>query len=256
MTGALIITGSSRGIGAATAKLAASQGWAVAVNYQSNKAAADAIVETIKANGGRAISVAGDVSKEQDVLDLFQKTTHTLGPLQGLVNNAGVLSTAANTADISVERWDQTMAINLRGSFLCTREAIKCMSTKHGGTGGAIVNVTSPAAWHGCPGQFLDYAVSKGGIDSMTIGLSRELANQAIRVNAVRPGIIQTDMQQSSGLDDRAGALADTVPIGRPGQPSEVAEAICWLLSEASSYVVGSTIDVTGGYRGSHAFDF
>lgn len=255
MSRALIVTGGSRGIGAATAVLAAARGWAVVVNYAAHPAAAATVVRQIEAAGGRAIAVAGDVSVEADVLGLFDAAVAAFGGVDGLVNNAGILAHAAPTAAISVDRWDRTMAVNLRGTFLCSREAIRRMSTRHGGSGGAIVNITSPAAWHGCPGQFVDYAASKGAIDAMTTGLARELAGQAIRVNAVRPGIIPTAMQRDSGVGDRAATLAETVPIGRTGRPEEVAEAVCWLLSEAASYVVGATLDVTGGYRGTHLPD-
>jgi NAD(P)-dependent dehydrogenase (short-subunit alcohol dehydrogenase family) len=246
-TGVLLVTGGSRGIGAATALLAASQGWAVAVNYRSNSLAADAVVRRIRADGGRAMTVRADVALEADVLRMFEQVDAKLGPLSGLVNNAGVVDVACRLADMTAARLHRQWATNVLGSQLCAREAVRRMSTRHGGEGGAIVNVSSVAAVLGAGGQYVDYAACKGAIDTFTVGLAREVAAEGIRVNAVRPGIIDTDIHASGGQPDRAQRLASTIPMQRPGQPDEIAQAILWLLGSAASYTTGALLDVTGG---------
>lgn len=246
-TGVLLVTGGSRGIGAATALLAASQGWAVAVNYRSNSLAADEVVRRIRADGGRAMTVRADVALEADVLRMFEQVDAKLGPLSGLVNNAGVVDVACRLADMTAARLHRQWATNVLGSQLCAREAVRRMSTRHGGEGGAIVNVSSVAAVLGAGGQYVDYAACKGAIDTFTVGLAREVAAEGIRVNAVRPGIIDTDIHASGGQPDRAQRLASTIPMQRPGQPDEIAQAILWLLGSAASYTTGALLDVTGG---------
>ncbi|RST49671.1 SDR family oxidoreductase [Variovorax sp. MHTC-1] len=243
----LLITGGSRGIGAATALLAAQRGFAVAVNYASNSLAADEVVRTIRDGGGRAISVHADVGDEAQVLAMFEKVDAKFGRLTALVNNAGVVDVQARVDQMSVARLDRMLRINVIGSFLCAREAVRRMSTKHGGSGGAIVNLSSAAARLGSPGQYVDYAASKGAIDSFTIGLAKEVAEEGIRVNAVRPGLIDTEIHASGGMPDRAFQLASTVPMKRTGSAQEVANGIAWLLSEEASYVTGTFLDVTGG---------
>lgn len=243
----LLVTGGSRGIGAATARLAAQRGWAVAVNYASQAAAADEVVRAITAEGGRAIAVRGDVGDEAQVLALFAGVDAALGPLTGLVNNAGVVDVQARVDEMTLARIDRMLRINVIGSFLCAREAVKRMSTKHGGRGGAIVNLSSVASRIGSPGLYVDYAASKGAIDSFTLGLAREVADEGIRVNAVRPGLIETEIHASGGQPERARQLAPTVPMKRIGTAQEVASAIVWLLSEEASYATGSFIGVTGG---------
>jgi NAD(P)-dependent dehydrogenase (short-subunit alcohol dehydrogenase family) len=243
----LLITGGSRGIGAATALLAAQRGFAVAVNYASNSLAADEVVRTIRDGGGRAISVQADVGDEAQVLAMFEKVDAKFGRLTALVNNAGVVDVQARVDQMSVARLERMLRINVIGSFLCAREAVRRMSTKHGGSGGAIVNLSSAAARLGSPGQYVDYAASKGAIDSFTIGLAKEVADEGIRVNAVRPGLIDTEIHASGGMPDRAFQLASTVPMKRTGSAQEVANGIVWLLSEEASYVTGTFLDVTGG---------
>ena len=247
MNHVLLITGGSRGIGAATARLAARRGWAVAVNYASQAAAADEVVRAITAEGGRAIAVQGDVGDEAQVLAMFSQVDAELGPLTGLVNNAGVVDMPVRVDEITVARLERMLRINVIGSFLCAREAVKRMSTKHGGAGGVIVNLSSAAAKLGSPGQYVDYAASKGAIDSFTVGLAKEVAEEGIRVNAVRPGLIDTEIHASGGLPDRAAQLAPTVPMKRTGSADEVANAIVWLLSDEASYATASFIDITGG---------
>jgi len=243
----LLVTGGSRGIGAATALLAAQKGWAVAVNYTANSLAADQVVRDIRAAGGTAIAVQADVSHEAQVLAMFDKVTAKLGPLTGLVNNAGIVDMTARLDEMSVERWRRMFDINVIGSLLCAREAVRRMSTQHGGSGGSIVNMSSAASRLGSPGQYMDYAASKGAIDTFTIGLAKEVAAEGIRVNAVRPGLIETELHASGGLPDRVRDLAHQVPIQRGGSALEVAQAIVWLLSDEASYTTMSFLDVSGG---------
>jgi NAD(P)-dependent dehydrogenase (short-subunit alcohol dehydrogenase family) len=243
----LLITGASRGIGAATALLAARQGYAVAVNYASNSAAADAVVQQILATGGRAIAVQADVAIEKEVMAMFATIDAELGHLDALVNNAGVVDQTSRVDAMTMERLQRMFAVNVFGSFLCARESVKRMSTRHGGPGGAIVNVSSAASRLGSPGQYVDYAAAKGAIDTFTIGLAKEVALEGIRVNAVRPGIIETDIHASGGLPNRARDVAPQVPMQRAGSAEEVAQAIVWLLSNEASYTTGSLLDVTGG---------
>ena len=247
MNPTLLITGGSRGIGAATALLAAQQGYAVAVNYATNSLAADEVVRQIRANGGNAMTVQADVGVEAQVMAMFEKIDAKLGRLTALVNNAGVVDVAARVDEMSVERLKRMFDINVLGSFLCAREAVKRMSTRHGGAGGAMVNVSSVAARLGGAGQYVDYAASKGAIDAFTVGLAKEVATEGIRVNAVRPGIIETEIHASGGQPDRVRQMAPLVPMQRAGSALEVAQAIMWLLSDASSYTTGSMVDVAGG---------
>lgn len=243
----VIVTGASRGIGAATALLAAQEGWAVAVGYHTHSLAADEVVRRIRAQGGRAMAVKADVAAEADVLRLFEQVDAKLGTLCGLVNNAGVVDVATRVEGMTVARLERQWRTNVLGSFLCAREAVRRMSTLHGGSGGAIVNVSSVAAQLGAPGQYVDYAACKGAIDTFTVGLAREVAQEGIRVNAVRPGIIDTDIHASGGQPDRAQRLASSIPMQRPGSASEVAQAIVWLLGPGASYTTGAVLDVTGG---------
>ena len=247
MSKVLLITGGSRGIGAATALLAASQGYAVAVNYTANSLAADEVVRLVRASGGTAITVQADVALEADVLAMFKKIDAKLGRLTALVNNAGVVDMTSRVDAMSLERLQRMFAINVFGSFMCAREAVKRMSTRYEGQGGSIVNVSSAAARLGAPGQYVDYAAAKGAIDTFTVGLAKEVAAEGIRVNAVRPGIIETDIHASGGLPNRVRDLAPQVPMQRAGTAAEVAEAIMWLISEKSGYTTGSIIDVAGG---------
>ena len=243
----LLVTGASRGIGAATALLAARKGYAVAVNYTANEKAAQDVVGRIRAEGGKAIAVQADVAEEEQVLALFKTVTAQLGRLTALVNNAGVIDVTARLDEMSVARLKRMFDINVIGSMVCAREAVRRMSTRHGGNGGAIVNVSSAAARLGAPGQYLDYASAKGAIDTFTVGLAKEVAAEGIRVNAVRPGLIETEIHASGGLPDRVQQLAHLVPMQRGGSAEEVAEAIVWLLSPQSSYVTMSMIEVSGG---------
>jgi NAD(P)-dependent dehydrogenase (short-subunit alcohol dehydrogenase family) len=243
----IIITGGSRGIGAAVALLAASQGYAVAVNYTANSLAADEVVRHIRASGGTAITVQADVAVEADVLAMFKKVDAKLGRLTALVNNAGVVDMTSRVDAMSAERLQRMFAVNVLGSFMCAREAVKRMSTRYQGDGGSIVNVSSAAARLGAPGQYVDYAAAKGAIDTFTVGLAKEVAAEGIRVNAVRPGIIDTEIHASGGLPNRVRDLAPQVPMQRAGTAAEVAEAIMWLIGEKSRYTTGSIIDVAGG---------
>ena len=243
----LLVTGGSRGIGAATSILAAQKGWAVAVNYTSNAQAADDVVAQIKKAGGEAMSVQADVANEAQVLSMFEKVRANFGPLQGLVNNAGVVDVSAKLDQMSMGRWRRMFDINVLGSMLCAREAIRQMSTLHGGKGGSIVNLSSAAARLGGPGQYVDYAAAKGAIDSFTLGLSKEVAAEGIRVNAIRPGVIDTDIHASGGVPNRVKELEHLVPAKRGGSAMEVAQAIVWLLSDEASYTTMSLIDVSGG---------
>ena len=243
----VLVTGGSRGIGAAAAWLCAQRGWAVAVNYASDAVAAQAVVARINAAGGTALAVQADVSSEAQVLAMFETLDRELPPLGALVNNAGVVDVPVRVDGMSLPRLQRMFAINVFGTFMCSREAVKRMSTRHGGAGGGIVNLSSAAARLGAPGQYVDYAAAKGAIDVFTMGLAREVAAEGIRVNAVRPGIIATDIHASGGQPDRAREMAPMVPMQRAGSAEEVAEAIAWLLSDASSYTSAAIIDVTGG---------
>jgi NAD(P)-dependent dehydrogenase (short-subunit alcohol dehydrogenase family) len=243
----VLITGASRGIGAATARLAAARGYAVCVNYKTNAAAATVVVNEISAGGGRAVAVQGDVAIEADVVRMFETCDRELGRLTALVNNAGILETQMRVETIDAARLQRVFAANVTGSFICAREAVKRMSTKHGGPGGAIVNVSSGAARLGSPGEYVDYAASKGAIDTFTIGLAQEVAQEGIRVNAVRPGFIYTDIHASGGEPNRVDRVKAFVPMRRGGTADEVAHAIMWLLSDDASFTTGAFIEVTGG---------
>ncbi len=243
----LLVTGASRGIGAATARLAAAQGWAVAVNYTANAAAAEAVVQDIRSAGGTAIAVQADVADEAQVLAMFEAVDAQLGRLSGLVNNAGVVDVSARVDEMSVARLKRMFDINVIGAMVCAREAVRRMSTRHGGSGGAIVNLSSAAARLGSPNQYVDYAAAKGAIDVFTVGLAKEVAAEGIRVNAVRPGLIDTDIHASGGLPDRVRELQHLVPMQRGGSADEVAQAVVWLLSPAASYTTMSLVDVSGG---------
>jgi NAD(P)-dependent dehydrogenase (short-subunit alcohol dehydrogenase family) len=247
MSGVLLVTGGSRGIGAAVALQAARQGWNVAVNYQGNKARAEAVVEEIKAGGGVAFAVQGDVALEADVQTIFTAVDREFGPVTGLVNNAGITGPVSRLDSLSPEALRRLVDINIIGSVACAREAIKRMSTNHGGEGGAIVNLSSIAAVIGGAGEWVSYAMTKGAIDSFTLGLAREVAAEGIRVNAVAPGLIETEIHAAAGVGDRLEKLAPMIPMKRTGTAEEVAESIMWLLSPASSYVTGAILKVTGG---------
>lgn len=243
----LLITGASRGIGAATARLAAARGWDVAVNYTRDADAAEGVADAVRALGRRAITVAADVADEAAVLAMFTRIDGELGRLTGLVNNAGIVDMKARLDEMSVARWQRMWAVNISGSLLCAREAVRRMSRRHGGAGGAIVNLSSVAARLGAPAMYVDYAASKGAIDTFTEGLAQEVAAEGIRVNAVRPGIIDTDIHADSGDRNRPQAAAAIIPMQRPGTPDEVAAAIVWLLSAEASYTTGAILDVGGG---------
>jgi NAD(P)-dependent dehydrogenase (short-subunit alcohol dehydrogenase family) len=243
----VLVTGGGRGIGAATSLLCAQHGWAVAVNYTSGAAAAAAVVARIRAAGGSALAVQADVADEAQVLAMFATLDRELPPLGALVNNAGVVDVQSRVDVMSLPRLQRMFAVNVFGSFLCAREAVKRLSTKHGGQGGAIVNLSSAASRIGAPGQYVDYAAAKGAIDVFTMGLAKEVALEGIRVNAVRPGIIDTEIHASGGQPDRAKQMAPQVPMQRAGSADEVAQAILWLMSDASSYTTGAIVDVTGG---------
>jgi NAD(P)-dependent dehydrogenase (short-subunit alcohol dehydrogenase family) len=241
------VTGASRGIGAATARLAARHGHAVAVNYAARRDAADAVVARIRAAGGTAIAVQADVAREDQVLAMFDTIDRELGRLTGLVNNAGVVDVSARLEDMSMARWRRMFDINVMGTFLCAREAVRRMSPRRGGAGGAIVNVSSAASRLGSPDQYVDYASAKGAVDAFTLGLAKEVAADGIRVNTVRPGLIDTEIHASGGIPDRVERLAPQVPMRRAGTAEEVAEAIVWLLSPQASYTTMSLLDVSGG---------
>lgn len=243
----MIVTGGSRGIGAATASLAAERGYAVCLTYLHNQEAANRIVDSIQQLGGRAIAVAADVASETDVIHLFNKVDQQLGCVTALINNAGILAPQMRLESMDVDRLNRVFTTNITGSFLCAREAVKRMSTRHGGLGGAIVNVSSGASRLGSPGEYVDYAASKGAIDTMTIGLAKEVASEGVRVNAVRPGVIYTDIHASGGEPNRVDRVKAFIPMKRGGEVMEVAQAILWLSSDEASYTTGSFVDVTGG---------
>lgn len=242
-----IITGGSRGIGAATSRLFASQGYAVCINYKSQSAPAQALVEEIKSQGGKCIAVQADVSVEQDVMRLFAEVDEQLGSVSVLVNNAAILKQQCRLDEMTVERFSDILTNNVTSCFLCSREAVKRMSTKYSGVGGVIVNVSSGASKSGSPNEYIDYAASKGAVDTMTRGLALEVAQEGIRVNAVRPGLIYTDMHADGGEPGRVDRLKSKIPLQRGGLPEDVAEAIFWLASDKSAYITGSFIDLTGG---------
>ena len=243
----VLITGGSRGIGAATARLAAAEGYAVAINFRVDRDGGNKLAKELTETGARAIPLQGDVSVEDDVIAMFDRAEQELGSLTALVNNAAILEQQMPLAEMDAERINRVLRTNVTGSFLCAREAVRRMSTRRGGKGGAIVNVSSIASRLGSPGEYIDYAASKGAIDSLTIGLAGEVAAEGIRVNAVRPGVIYTDMHASGGEPGRVDRIGPTLPLGRGGYPDEVARAILWLLSDQASYTTGSFIDVSGG---------
>jgi NAD(P)-dependent dehydrogenase (short-subunit alcohol dehydrogenase family) len=247
MNKVLLVTGGSRGIGAATALLAAQNGWSVAVNYTANSLAADEVVRQIRASGGQAMAVQADVADEAQVLRMFEHIDAKFGRLSGLVNNAGVVDVTARVDEMSVARWKRMFDINVIGSMICAREAVRRMSTRHGGEGGSIVNISSAASRLGSPGQYVDYAAAKGAIDAFTIGLAKEVAAEGVRVNAVRPGLIETEIHASGGLPNRVKELQHLVPAQRGGTAEEVAQGIVWLLSDAASYTTMSFLDISGG---------
>ena len=247
MSDIVLITGGSRGIGAATAQLAAGRGYAVCVNFRANEAAARAVVRNITTGGGRAIAVQADVGIEAEVVRLFETCDKQLGPLTALVNNAGILETQARVETMDAARLQRVFTANVTGAFICAREAVRRMSTQHGGKGGAIVNISSRAAVLGSPNEYVDYAASKAAIDTLTVGLAQEVAQEGIRVNAIRAGIIYTDIHASGGEPGRVDRLKATVPMRRGGTAEEVARAILWLLSDEASFTTGSFVDVSGG---------
>lgn len=247
MTKAVLITGGSRGIGRATARLLGAQGWSVGVNYAQNVAAARQTVADVERAGGQALAIAGDVASEPDVIAMFDALEQKFGRLDALVNNAGIVAPSSQLADMELTRLKRMFDVNVLGAYLCAREAARRMSTARGGAGGVIVNISSAAARLGSPNEYIDYAGSKGAVDTLTIGLAKELGPQGVRVNAVRPGLIDTDIHASGGKPERAAQLGATTPLGRPGSANEVAESIVWLLSDAASYVTGALLDVTGG---------
>lgn len=243
----LLVTGGSRGIGAAVSLAAAREGWRVAVNYSVNRQAAEDVVRLVTGAGGSALAVQGDVGTEEGIEAIFAAVDSAFGRLDGLVNNAGIVGPPQRVDEISAERLERMLRVNVAGSIRCAAEAVRRMSTRHGGKGGAIVNLSSMAAVLGSPGQYVDYAAAKGAIDSFTVGLAREVAGEGIRVNAVRPGIIDTEIHASGGLPDRARDLASSIPLQRPGAAGEVADAILYLLSDKATYVTGAILNVSGG---------
>jgi NAD(P)-dependent dehydrogenase (short-subunit alcohol dehydrogenase family) len=243
----VLITGASRGIGRATALLAARRGWSVAINYRNDAQAAAETAAEAQRLGARATTIQGDVSLEADVVAMFAKAQADLGPLQGVVINAGITAPAMRLADMSAQRLQKMFQVNVLGAYLCAREAARALSRSRGGNGGSIVLVSSGAARLGSPGTYVDYAGSKAALDTLAIGLGKELGTEGVRVNAVRPGLIETEIHATTGDPDRARKLGGATPLGRPGAPGEIAEAIVWLLSDAASYVTGSVLDATGG---------
>jgi NAD(P)-dependent dehydrogenase (short-subunit alcohol dehydrogenase family) len=243
----VLITGASRGIGRATALLAAARGWPVAINYRANARAAEATAAEARQRGSRATTVRGDVSVETDVVSMFRQAQAELGPLGGIVINAGMVAPAMRLADMGADRLERMFRVNVLGAYLCAREAARALSRSRGGKGGSVVLVSSAATRLGSPGQYVDYAGSKAALDTLAIGLAKELGAEGVRVNAVRPGLIETEIHASSGDPDRARRLGAETPVGRAGRPEEIAEAIVWLLSDAASYVTGAILDVAGG---------
>jgi NAD(P)-dependent dehydrogenase (short-subunit alcohol dehydrogenase family) len=246
-TGTLIVTGASRGIGAAIATRAGARGYAVAVNYLSGEVEASAVVNAILTGGGHAVAIRADVGREEDIVQLFRIAERELGPIKGLVNNAAITGGFARVEAVTAKALADVMAVNVTGSILCAREAVRHMSTRHGGSGGAIVNISSRAAHTGAAGEWVHYAASKGAIDSFTIGLAREVAAEGIRVNAVAPGLTDTGLHAANGEPGRLQRLMATIPIGRAGLPEEIAEGVLWLLSPAASYVTGAILEIGGG---------
>jgi NAD(P)-dependent dehydrogenase (short-subunit alcohol dehydrogenase family) len=247
MSKTILITGASRGIGRAASILAGQRGWSVGVNYASNAKAAAETVAAVEAAGGKAIAIQGDVAEERDVIAMFEKTIAAFGPIHGVVNNAGIVAPASKLIDMQADRLRHLFNLNVVGAFLVAREAARHMGKSKGGSGGSLVNLSSVAARIGAPNEFVDYAASKGAIDSMTFGLSKELGPEGIRVNAIRPGLIDTEIHASAGKPDRAAQLGPSVPLGRAGTAEEVAQSIIWLLSDEASYVTGALLDVSGG---------
>jgi NAD(P)-dependent dehydrogenase (short-subunit alcohol dehydrogenase family) len=245
--GTLIVTGASRGIGASIARLAGARGYAVAVNFSTGRAEAKKVVGDIESGGGRAVAIQGDVSREEDIVRMFEMAERELGPIKALVNNAGITGGFARVEDVSAEAIQHVFAVNVAGTMLCAREAVRRMSTRRGGTGGAIANISSRAAHTGAAGEWVHYAASKGAIDSFTIGLAREVATEGIRVNAVAPGLVETGLHAANGEPGRLQRLMPSIPMQRAGLPDEVAEGVLWLLSPAASYVTGAILEIGGG---------
>lgn len=245
--GTLIVTGGSRGIGAAIAMLAAKRGYGVAVNFATGEVEAKKVVDGIVASGGRAVAIQGDVSREEDILRLFESAECDLGPIKALVNNAAITGGFARVEEVSSAAIAKVLAVNVSGTILCSREAVRRMSAKRGGTGGAIVNISSIAARTGAAGEWVHYAASKGAVDSFTVGLAREVATEGIRVNAVAPGLVETGLHAANGEPGRLHRLMGTIPMGRPGMPNEVAEGVLWLLSPAASFTTGAILEIGGG---------